>query len=77
MVIFIYKLYIKLNQVIIIEAEIYCLRCKNKVVTDAELTSMKTTRGIKYMLKGICPFCMTKLSKMTKNPNKGEKKNNF
>ena len=50
--------------------EMYCLKCKQKVEVEAELTSKETAKGVKWMYRSKCPLCSTKMSKMTKNPKK-------
>lgn len=41
----------------------YCVRCHRKVeVKDSEMVEIKTKKGIKNAVKGICPDCGTKVN---------------
>lgn len=47
--------------------EFYCMKCKNRVITeDVRKETIPTSRGVKYILKGSCPDCNTKINKFTR-----------
>ena len=48
-------------------SEARCMRCRKLVqIKNEEKVQIKCSRGIRNMLKGVCPECGTKLCKFVK-----------
>jgi len=52
--------------------QFYCMKCKESRSSVATLESKETKRGKRWMFRGLCPECDTKMCKMTKAPENAE-----
>jgi hypothetical protein len=46
--------------------EMYCVKCKKKVIADDKTVKRELTSKGRPMLRSVCPNCKTKMTKFTK-----------